>query len=264
MLRVFADSSTDVVLRAEPCSGRTGRHGCGVAAVDGSRRPTGTPDSTIVRRGHVAAPGVVPARSVLLDRSHSGVSGPGAAPGQRAPGAAGLTVPSGTSRTTAASATGARAGRPGRGRPAAPPGAGREPGARRGAPRGGRARRAGRAGRTQELAGGPLASQPVEAGVDDDAVQPRRDGRLAAEGGRAPEGGDEARPARSRRRARARRSVRRATAHIRSRCRRKSSAKASASPSTCGCQQLPVVEVGTERPPISRRASTGPFTDRAR
>ncbi len=38
----------------------------------------------------------------------------------------------------------------------------------------------------------PAAAQPVETGVDDDAVQPGRDGRLAAEGVGAAEGGDEA------------------------------------------------------------------------
>src|SRR6478752_3934842 len=36
-----------------------------------------------------------------------------------------------------------------------------------------------------------LAAQPVQAGVDDDAVQPGRDGGLAAEGVGTPEGGDE-------------------------------------------------------------------------
>ena len=40
------------------------------------------------------------------------------------------------------------------------------------------------------------------------------------------------------------RTVRRATAHIRSLCRRKSSAKAWSSPLTCSAQQLPVAQVG--------------------
>ncbi len=42
-----------------------------------------------------------------------------------------------------------------------------------------------------QLARGPAPAQAVEAGVDDDAVQPRRHGGLAAEGAGAAEGGDE-------------------------------------------------------------------------
>ena len=177
------------------CSGRTGRQGCaGRRGFDGPLWPSGSPGFNHCSVGSPRGPGrgtcpVSPARPVAPRASGRGARARAARPRAQRD----LMVPSATPRMTAASATGTACMST------------RTSAARW--PSGSLARASWMSRRTsveawwscrsassysEQLGRRPAPAQPVEAGVDDDAVQPRRDGRLAPEGVGAAEGGDEA------------------------------------------------------------------------